>query len=91
MADKPEDIDLGGDDSLEGEIDPGEPIPELATLGVSPGRDFMGRLRRKIGRRELTADVVGFSTGSPVTVFMEFLALIFDGLAGRKARPGGDR
>lgn len=61
-------------------IDTGAPLTELADLGLTPTPSFMGRIRRKIGRRVLTADVVDFATTSPFTLFMEFLAFFFSGL-----------
>lgn len=62
-------------------IDTGAPLTELADLGLTPTSSFMGRLRRSIGRRVLTSDVVDFATTSPFAVFIEFLAFFFSGLA----------
>jgi hypothetical protein len=62
-------------------IDTGAPLTELADLGLTPTPSFMERIRRKIGRRVLTADVVDFATTSPFAVFIEFLSFFFSGLA----------
>lgn len=71
------------------DVDPGEPIAELAGLGIQPRATFVDRIRRRIGRRVLAADVIDFSTASPFGVFVEFLALLFEGLGGRNRRNGG--
>lgn len=62
-------------------IDTGAPLTELADLGLAPTPSFMQRIRGKIGRRVLTADVVDFATTSPFAVFIEFLAFFLSGLA----------
>lgn len=69
------------------DVDTGEPIAELAALRVRPRTGFLDRIRRAIHRRKLASEVVDFSWASPFEVFMQFLAMIFEGLGQRKGGP----
>lgn len=91
MTETPENETARGPAPPAQDVDPGQPIAELAAFGVTPGRHFLDRVRRKIGRRVLTADVLDFSTASPFSVFLEFLAVVFEGLGGRNRGTGGSR
>lgn len=69
------------------DLDTGEPIAALAALRVAPRVGFLERIRRAIHRRQLASEVVDFSWASPVAVFMQFIAMLFEGLGPRKGGP----
>lgn len=76
------------DDSLvAADVDTGEPIAALAALRVAPRVGFLDRIRRAIHRRRLTSEVVDFSWSSPVEVFMQFIAMLFEGFGPRQGGP----
>lgn len=69
----------------------GEPIAELADLGAEVRSGFVGRVRRRIDRRELTGQLLGFSWTAPFTILIEFLGMIFEMLGLARAPRGGSK
>ena len=65
------------------------PLRELADLAAETSAGFFARLRARISRRKLAAEVASFSWHLPVMVLVEFLNLILKVLGSRPAQKGG--
>ena len=65
-----------------------EPIAELATLLEDVPETLGQRIRARIQRRVLAADVAEFSFGHVFSVFVEFLKVIFESLPGASPERG---
>ncbi len=72
-----------------GEIDCGEPLPELAALREKPSAGFQERVRRGIGRRRLAAEMTQVSVQMPLMWMMEILNLLFHFFTGKITKNGG--
>ena len=66
-----------GSDPMDDGIDTGQPIGELARLGVDPAPGFLGGVRGRIHRRVLASDLVDLSWGALARAFMEYLSMLF--------------
>lgn len=55
----------------------GEPIAVLAQLRLQPGQKFHARLRGRIERRQVSADLARFAWEAPATVAIEILRAVF--------------
>lgn len=60
------------------EIDPGQPIKELAGFEHNVSATLLGRIRRAIGRRTTAAQVTTFAFDLPFVVFKEFWLIVMD-------------
>ena len=69
----------------------GRPIAEIAELQqeVQPG--FLVRLRRRIERRSLTSQFLGFSWHFPKLILIELLEIVFSLFTPRNDRGGGPK
>ena len=56
-----------GTGAAEAAIETGEPITQLADLQLEPTSGFPGRLRKRIERRRLGAEVTRFAWAAPLT------------------------
>ena len=63
----------------------GEPIRSLSGLREPAPPGLLGRVRNAIQRRQLTADVADLTLLGPITVFLEYLRALFEGILGRRA------
>jgi hypothetical protein len=70
---RPEDADLG------------PPLSELAEYSVPAAPDLKVRIRNSIERRNLAAEITGFSIFSLFSVLMEYLGSAFEALAAMTA------
>ncbi len=77
------------DETPTGEIDCGEPLAELAMLREAPSSGFGKRVRQRIGRRRLTAEIAQVAVETPVLVLMEFLDLMYHFFTGKITGKGG--
>jgi hypothetical protein len=68
------------------DIDPGEPITELATLQEPPSPQFLGRIRQSIQRRVFAADAIDFSVMAFFQTFFGYLTLAIQGLFGKASQ-----
>ncbi|MDH3665238.1 MAG: hypothetical protein OEU92_35355 [Alphaproteobacteria bacterium] len=59
------------------DIDPGEPVAQLAGLGQTPTRGFFSGIRRRIERRYLVADASEFSWSGVSFIMLEFMKVFF--------------
>lgn len=57
--------------SGEPEVDPGEPVKELAGFEYAPSDAFLGLVRRKIQRRSTVSQVASFSWNVPKLILAE--------------------
>ena len=69
----------------ETDVDPGEPIRELAALREQPTKDFLDRIQDAIHRRDLASNVIDFS----IRAFVSFVAEII--LIGSQLFGGADK
>jgi hypothetical protein len=60
------------------DIDPGEPLDELASLGEDPAAGFLPRIRRSIDRRVLVSDTADFSFRVLFKTMFDYLAAALD-------------
>lgn len=60
------------------DIDPGEPIAELAGFEHDVSASLLGRIRRTIGRRTTAAQVTSFAFDTPFVVLKEFLLMVME-------------
>lgn len=74
------------DDDIVDDVDPGEPIAELADFREHASGDLLGRIRRSLQRRSLSAQIAGFSWGAVGTVVQEFLEFIYSFIEPRDDR-----
>ena len=66
------------------DADLGAPIAALAQLAEEPEQGFLARVRRRIQRRSLTAQLFDLSCLAPILVFFEYLNLILQAVLGGK-------
>lgn len=64
----------------EEEIDPGEPVGELASFEHAPSANFLGRIRRTLQRRATVSQIASFSWNTPLLVLMEFWLMLIQPL-----------
>ena len=62
------------------QIDPGEPLAELASLREEPGDGFLGRIRRSIDRRVFVSDTADFSLRVLLKTMFDYLTAAVDSL-----------
>ena len=72
-----------------GDIDCGEPVPELAALQGKPSAGFQERIRRGIGRRRLASEMTQVSVQMPLLWLMEILDIMFHFFTGKITDKGG--
>jgi hypothetical protein len=70
---------------------PGDPVRRLSEFEEPVRRGFFGRLRRKIERRSLTSQLLGFSWHLPLTILLEFLGMFFQLVVPEKHGEGGSK
>lgn len=73
-------------DGLEDDVDPGEPIAELADFREQASGDLLGRIRRSLQRRSLSSQLMTLSWGGVGEVFQELLELIYSFIEPRENR-----
>jgi hypothetical protein len=73
------------------DIDPGEPVAELAGLELTPAAGFFARLRNRIERNLLGVECVDVSKNALADMFCEFWHMIMSLFAGAKGDERGDR
>ena len=78
------------DDKLPGD-EGDEPIAEIAALREDAGAGFLTRLRRRIERRSLTKQFLGFSWDFPKVILVELLEFVFSLFAPRHDGGGGSK
>ncbi|GGH11378.1 hypothetical protein [Silvibacterium dinghuense] len=64
----------------EEEVDPGEPIAQLAGFEYDVSTGLLGRIRRAISRRTTAAQVTSFTFDLPFVVFKEFWTMLAEHL-----------
>ncbi|MBC8425806.1 hypothetical protein H8E07_16955 [bacterium] len=73
------------------DIDPGEPIAELAALRETPADGFLDRVRHSVQRRLLVAQAADFSLGIFMRTMFDYLAAVLDAFRGpQPPRNGSD-
>ena len=72
-------------------IDPAEPIAELAGFEHEVPVGFLDRIRRAIGRRTTAAQVTLFALDTPIVVLKEFWLLVIELFDSKKAGKDTDR
>ena len=65
------------DQTLDDDMDTGEPITMLLDLAEDPVPGFVGRIRGALQRRLLASQLADLSWFTPVLVFLEYLKVIF--------------
>jgi hypothetical protein len=83
-----------GDDGIDTEIDPGEPIQQLARFEHEPSPGLLLRIRRAIHRRTAVAQLTSFSASVPLVILKEFWLLLIGQLGQKSARkdiPRGEK
>lgn len=73
------------------DIDPGEPITELANVELTTSDGFFDRLRGRLQRRLLSAEFVDASCQGLTDMFREFWAMIMSLFAPADDDQRGDR
>ena len=79
MSDRPESPEIEAR-----EIDPGEPLAELARFEHDVSNDFLRRIRRSVQRRTTTRHLASFVVSIPLALLREFWTI----LTGRPDPPG---
>lgn len=80
------DPDTAMPDSLNDTEETGEPVVELGGLSLDVDERFGRRLRGRIERRLLAGEFVNLAWAAPLLVFLEFLRVPFELLAGRSKK-----
>ena len=78
-------------DERTNDVELGEPIAELADLHADVRPGFVGRVRRRIDRRELTGQLLGLTWSAPAAILLEFLGMVFELLGLGRAPRGGSK
>lgn len=73
------------------DIDPGEPVAELAQLELTPAAGFFTRLRNRIERKLLGVECVDATKNGLVDMFCEFWHMIMSLFAPAESDERGDR
>lgn len=73
------------------DVDPGEPVGEIARLHFDPDPEFVRRIRRSIERRDLASNVVQVTMFVPVHMAIEFLRAIAEVFESWKHGQRGER
>jgi hypothetical protein len=68
------------------EIDPGEPIAQLARFEQETSSGLIARIRRSIQRRSTVAQLTTFSASVPMVVLKEFWLILIGQFGQRSAR-----
>ncbi|MDE1161052.1 MAG: hypothetical protein PW792_03790 [Acidobacteriaceae bacterium] len=63
------------------EVDPGEPVKELAGFEYDTSATLLGKVRRAIGRRVVMAQVTSFAFEMPSSVLKEFGSVLIESLS----------
>ena len=71
--------------------DADEPIGEIASLQEEVPAGFLARLRRRIERRSLTSQIVGFSWEFPKVLLAQLLDFVFSLFTPRQDGGGGSK
>lgn len=71
-------IGAGNEDDL------GQPVGELMDLALPLGVNFPDKVRRRIERRLLTAELIDLAWTAPLAVLVELLRAPFEALAARR-------
>lgn len=74
-----------------GEVDPGEPIKELAGFEHDVSTTLLNRIHRAIGRRTTAAQVTTFALDMPFAVLKEFWLALVESLGSKQTRKDGRR
>jgi hypothetical protein len=78
--------DESGDEMNVAEIDPGEPIPQLAKFEHETSTGLIARIRRSIQRRSTVAQITTFSATVPLAVLKEFWLMLIGQFGQNSAR-----
>ena len=70
------------------DIDPGEPVAELAGLAEPPSSGFLGRIRRGIQLKVLASDVMELAFSASWRFLQEIADLIFGALGSSRPNDG---
>ena len=70
----------------QGEIDPGEPIPQLSNFEDEASDRLLTRIRRAIHRLSALAHLTSFSASIPLVIFKEFWLILIEALGQKSAR-----
>ena len=74
------------DDLNAAEIDPGEPVAQLAGFEQATSTGLLGRIRRSIQRRSTVAQLTTFSASVPLVVLKEFWLILVGQFGQKNAR-----
>jgi len=72
-------------------VDPGPPVAELAGLRESPGDGFVGRLLRRLQRRETAGQAVEFSLAALAGTWWSYLTILCEWLGEHRSRETKER
>jgi hypothetical protein len=78
--------DQAPEEDIDPEIDPGEPVPQLAKFEYETSPGLMSRIRRAIHRRSAVAQLTSFSASIPLVVLKEFWLILIELLGPKAAR-----
>jgi hypothetical protein len=68
------------------EVDPGEPVAELARFEQDASASLLVRIRRAIQRRTAVAQLTSFSASVPLVVLKEFWLMLIGQLGAKDIR-----
>lgn len=77
------------DDGYEPNVDPGEPVRELAGFEYDVSSTLLNRIRRAIVRRTFAAQVTSFTFEMPGAVLKEVWAVLAGALGANDIKKGG--
>jgi hypothetical protein len=86
--------DHAGAEEIATEIDPGEPVQQLAGFEYETSPGLLARIRRAIHRRSAVAQLASFSASVPLVILKEFWLLLIGQLGPKSARkdiPHGEK
>jgi hypothetical protein len=66
------------------DVDPGQPIAELAGFEYNVSVSLLDRIRRTIGRRTTAAQVTSFAFDMPFVVLKEFWLIVMELINSKK-------
>jgi hypothetical protein len=75
-----------GDEEIDADIDPGEPVQQLARFEHEASPGLLARIRRAIHRRSAVAQLASFSASVPLVILKEFWLLLIGQLGPKNAR-----
>jgi hypothetical protein len=92
MSDGPADSEMRDGEGVDPEIDPGEPLAQLAEFDHDASGDLLTRIRRTIQRRTTAGQLMSFSWSAPLVVMREFWLMLIEQLnpkgTGKDGRDG---